>query len=539
MYRFLLAKLHMDAIAAQLSPYDVRKALEELPESREDTYKSTMTRIRSQRANKQKYAILILSWIVWASRPLSVGEMLHALAVEEGDSCFQNGRTLLKEDIPEFCCGLVVIDEANTVRLVHYTAQDYFTEHKAAEFPNFHGHIASTCASYLCMLPLDQPYVPLEDKLEKYPFARYAGEYLDCHVRKVRNEATITKVAQTMQRFLQTRHRSDFYHSLLLYLGAYYCTTRNLLEKGVKLSWLTRLLLKIGEFSGPDHQDQELPVSELRTTELHLAVFLGCTNLVYEYIKNGIDVDALDEFRNSALVIAFEKNDDEIIAILLDHGVYVDLETESGHSFLLCAARKDLRDTVQRILREAHGGEYRFATDPPETHNNSRLQHSITDQAGSSPLDGQSHQGSNPRTNPSVPTSPPSRKLRRYTRLLFAAYNGDTATITKLVQQGKVNPEIRNSWMPSKPKWVRFVTTGLFLAVERCHVGAAKKLLDFNIDPDSRDSEHRTLLHRAVERNDLSMAKLLLNRNASTQLRDANGMTAWTANATPDRAEGE
>lgn len=522
MYRFLLAKLYMDAITAQLSPYNVRKELEELPENLQEFYRITMGRIEAQDKTKRDYAIRILSWIVWASRPLLVEEMLHALAVEEGDIEIQESRMLRRENLQEFCCGLVVIDEANTVGLVHYTAQNYFAVNKGAEFLDFRCRIASTCASYLCILSIKRPDVLLMDKHKDYPFARYAGEYLDRHIREIRNETVSTKIAQTIRQLLENQHQSDFYHNFLHRLGIYYCITQDPLEKRLKLNWLKSLLQKMGAIYVPDHPGQELPLSPWITTKLHLAVFLGCTHLVYEYIQSGMDVDALDQFGNSAIVIACEKSDDEIITILMEHGVHVDLTTESGHSFLLHAARRDLWGTVQSILREASGREYKSATGPSQAHNN---------QAGSSPPRREPYQGLNPRTKPPVSKRHPPRKLRRYTGFLIAAYNGDTATITELVKHGKVDLSTRSTRTPLKPKWARFTTTACFLAVERCHVETVRKLLEYQIDPGTRGFDFCTLLHRAMERNDVGITKLLLERNASLRVNNAS--------ATPDRAKGK
>src|SRR5690606_14836159 len=91
-----------------------------------------------------------LSWIVHARRRLSTEELQHALAVEEGESEIDEDAIPDKEDILSVCAGLVVVDEeSNTIRLVHYTTQEYFNANKTELFPDAEDEITQTCVSYL------------------------------------------------------------------------------------------------------------------------------------------------------------------------------------------------------------------------------------------------------------------------------------------------------------------------------------------------------------------------------------------------------
>jgi hypothetical protein len=81
--RFLLAKLHMDALQETGSLRAVRKALVKLPEDLDATYERAMERIAAQGKYARQYADMILQWISFATTSLSLDELLEALVVEE------------------------------------------------------------------------------------------------------------------------------------------------------------------------------------------------------------------------------------------------------------------------------------------------------------------------------------------------------------------------------------------------------------------------------------------------------------------------
>jgi hypothetical protein len=68
---FLLAQLHMDALAASITLKAVREALKTLPTGLKETYDEAMRRIESQQEHSRTLAIQVLSWMSYASRPLT------------------------------------------------------------------------------------------------------------------------------------------------------------------------------------------------------------------------------------------------------------------------------------------------------------------------------------------------------------------------------------------------------------------------------------------------------------------------------------
>jgi hypothetical protein len=109
----------MDSLLGKLNAREVRKALEELPNGVYDTYNEAMARIERQDKPRTQLAEQVLSWIVYAFRPLSVEELQHALAIEP-ESTSLDPEAIIEEDIlTSVCAGLVVIDEKRSIfRLV-------------------------------------------------------------------------------------------------------------------------------------------------------------------------------------------------------------------------------------------------------------------------------------------------------------------------------------------------------------------------------------------------------------------------------------
>jgi hypothetical protein len=68
--RFLLAKLHIEALSIVANVKEVHQALQELPKDLDHTYENTMNRIDAQPSGDRKIARPALTWVVNAQRPL-------------------------------------------------------------------------------------------------------------------------------------------------------------------------------------------------------------------------------------------------------------------------------------------------------------------------------------------------------------------------------------------------------------------------------------------------------------------------------------
>ncbi|KAJ7187146.1 hypothetical protein C8R46DRAFT_981437, partial [Mycena filopes] len=134
---FLLAKLHVGSLSTKNTIKAVREALENLPKDLHDTYNNALKRIQDQNDEDRMVAHSALTWVANACRPLTTAEIQVALAIEPNSQQLDDDNILDIEIIVAACAGLIIVDEQLAiVRLVHYTAQEYFDSIQGQYFPH-------------------------------------------------------------------------------------------------------------------------------------------------------------------------------------------------------------------------------------------------------------------------------------------------------------------------------------------------------------------------------------------------------------------
>ena len=184
--RFLLPSLHIKAILRGTTIARRKKVLESIKDGAglEDAYGVTLERIRAQDEEKTKLATATLTWVCHSERPLQVVELCHALAVEIGATDFDPENIPLIGTLLHCCQGLVTVDEeASTVRLIHYTVQEYLCSHSGL-FSKPHSILAETCLTYLNsqqVKGLTSDSLPVHQGM---PFLAYSSRYWGTHARR-------------------------------------------------------------------------------------------------------------------------------------------------------------------------------------------------------------------------------------------------------------------------------------------------------------------------------------------------------------------
>ena len=141
-------------------------------------------RIKAQGEEKSKLAMATLTWVCHSERPLLVDELCHALAVETGAADFDSENIPLIGTLLDCCQGLITVDkEASTVRLIHFTVQEYLCTHP--DLPSKPQSIlAETCLTYLNSQQIKNlPSHPLPD-YQKNLFLAYSSIYWGAHANK-------------------------------------------------------------------------------------------------------------------------------------------------------------------------------------------------------------------------------------------------------------------------------------------------------------------------------------------------------------------
>ena len=172
----------------------MREALEELPDKLDTEFHRTWDRIQNQQKAKVQLAERTLTWLCYARSSLSVDELRDALATRNKDTRLDSKGRPYPKGIVNCCFGLVIWDAVNdTIRFVHYSVQEYFHRFETRHFPRGQLYITQTCVTYLTFEELSQPCTnrqDLDQRLQKYPFLKYAACHWGYHCNLGDEEAT-------------------------------------------------------------------------------------------------------------------------------------------------------------------------------------------------------------------------------------------------------------------------------------------------------------------------------------------------------------
>ena len=155
-----------------------------------DAYGAALGRIKRQSGERARLGMAALMWISHAERPLKVDELCHALAVEAGSPNLDTNNVPSIGTLLACCQGLFVVEkEASTVRLIHYTLQEYLRTHPDL-FGATHSAIAETCLSYLNSQQIKAFSTCPSSNLLDTPFLQYSSVYWGVHAKKDLSDRT-------------------------------------------------------------------------------------------------------------------------------------------------------------------------------------------------------------------------------------------------------------------------------------------------------------------------------------------------------------
>ncbi len=309
---FLLARLQMDSLVNQTSARHVSKALQSLPEKLNETFSDAIDRIKSQSQEYWQLARQVISWIFYAKRPLKIFELREILAVEPEDTKFDPSGLHEKDLILEVCCGLASIDEQDeTIRLVHYSLQEYLTICWHVHWPEAEETVAATCIAYLTLedfsVHMLEYYMPAHCQ-----FLLYAADYWGEHLRGPFEVILEDRICRLLE---STTHLSN--------------------------------VLKVHSRSYD---------AAFTTTPAHAAASLGLNHLVSVILKRNIDLEARDSKGYTPLGRAVHCEEPTAVRQLLDRGADPNVENGGKTPLFVATAGKDLA-TMELLIN--YGAQFK------------------------------------------------------------------------------------------------------------------------------------------------------------------------------------
>lgn len=317
-----------------------------------------MERIEGQEKPQADFAKQILQWITSAKRPLTAGELLHALAIEDNQAALDVSNLSELNDIIAVCAGLVVANRSDqTLNLVHYTALQFFEGRRAREtwFPAREAAVASRCLTYLLFEAFGNgPCLndaSFEDRMRTHKLYGYAAKFWGFHAQGGNHETQ--KLAL---RFLQSERHMDASTQAML-ANQNHSTHANYSQEVTKQITGAHLAAQFG-------LDDNLQSALIYPQNRNAQDSTGRTPLLYASLNGhqstvqllvsipNIDLEVADFSGRTSLSLAAENGHKSIIAILLAAGkVDPDFpDFENGQTPLSWAAKNGHTSSVVALV---------------------------------------------------------------------------------------------------------------------------------------------------------------------------------------------
>ena len=317
--RFLLVDLHLDGILQETTVRGRRERLGVIADGLGlgGAYDAMLDRIRAQCIPRWRLGVAALMWLCYSERPLRAEELCLALGVEIGSVDYNAENAPSIQTVLSCCQGLVVKDEeGSTVRLSHFTLQEYLTSHPSF-FQSPHAIIAETCLTYLnCRQVVD--LLAFGFQSPQYPaFLEYSALHWGTHMKK---EPSARGAALALKLFNQfERHVS----------------AKLLLEHTLRQNSLD----SITGFSG--------------FGGLHCASMFGVVEVVRALIEiGGVDINRVDDTGATPLIWASRGGHWGAVEVLLGReDIIPDWPDGYGQTPMSWAARNGHEEVVELFLR--------------------------------------------------------------------------------------------------------------------------------------------------------------------------------------------
>jgi ankyrin repeat protein len=466
-------------------PARIRRALNELPETLDETYARTLEDIDEQ---NWEYAHRLFQCVAAASRPLLVNELADILAFD-----FEAGPTPTflaswRPEDPEHsvlsvCSSLLAVVKPRrgspVVQFAHFSVKEYLTSARLAKAKDAisrfqvsmtaaHTIVARACLGVL--LHLDENIT--RRRLEKFPLAKYAAEHWVGHARF---ESVSSSVQDGMKRLFDPTSRSHL--SVWIWIcDPDYSWDRSGLTKRPEKARATPLhyatffgLHNIATFLIVEHsQDVNARSLHKDETPLHVASRGGHADIAKLLLEHGADVEVQDDLKCTPLRLASQAGHVEVARVLLEYGADIEGHGKDDSSPLGVASLCGHVE-VARVLLE-HGAD----VDSRSWLNRTAL-HWVE---------------------------------KGEVALLLLDHGADASALDDLGQ------------------------TPLHKASENGHVGVTRVLLEHGVDVNARDANNMTPLHAASchiysDRGHAEVVRLLLQHNADIHARDDRGRTPF------------
>ncbi|KAJ7907461.1 hypothetical protein B0H13DRAFT_1505709, partial [Mycena leptocephala] len=322
---------------------EVIEALATLPRTLAAIYDHILEKLSQSRQNRVHK---IMQWLVFAARPMTLAEIVDALAFKfkESFTFSPDDERVGWKEILDMCGSLVTATAENgdltgssVITLAHASVKRYLmagessTAKQCGVNQQSADHlIAHTCLGYLCYFDKSHPLE--KDNAKQFPLNKYSAQFWPFHISRGKEDSSLTQ------------HILDLLQA----------------DSMPYITWI-RIHDVDKPWRGTDWSCKLDDVPQ----PLYYSALLGLTNVlfVHELLANGADVNAQGGEYSNALQAASAGGHDAVVHELLANGAYVNAEG-GEYSNALQAASVGGHDAVVRQLLangadvNAQGGRY-------------------------------------------------------------------------------------------------------------------------------------------------------------------------------------
>ncbi len=455
--RFLFAKLYLDSLRSKQTLRHIQETLDNFPEDLDNIYEKALQRIKDQKNRDDRaLGMKTIARVFCAQRPLSLAELQHALAVEPGESDFDDYMDYDKEDILAACTGLITIDaDENAVRLVHFTLQAYLDCVYEKWIPDAQVEMAQICLTYLNYNVFAEPCEKEEfdNRRQNYPFIGYASQYWGTHALGAGTHPDINAAALQLVR---DPHR----------VAAY-----------VQAAWFT-------DDRGTSSWDCRRGIDGL-----HVAAWLGLDKIIGMLLADGADVDIEETtFAQTPLMYACRAGHVEAVHKLLDHSASVNFVSGRGRTPLFEAVAEDREEVAELLLLKE-----KLDVNSVNAKESKRTALMLAAYLGHSNIVDRLLEHSSIQVN--------QQDSDGSTALSLATVKGHYIVVESLLRKAEINVNLRDHSAGQ---------SALILAAARDCCPIIELLLQKGGDPMLQDNQGGTPLHRAVDYHCISAIELMI-----------------------------
>ncbi|KFY95523.1 hypothetical protein V500_02750 [Pseudogymnoascus sp. VKM F-4518 (FW-2643)] len=354
MFRWAVCQL--DTLGKCRNRLMLRHALTTLPPTLDETYDRILCAINEE---DSEYAVRILRWLAFSSRPLLVEEISEVVAINPDRDPMFNQDEVLEDplEILDICSSLITITTTDNiiedfpkaskfgyvpsgkvVGLAHYSVKEYLVskrsrpnraERYSIQDASCNGFLAISCLGYL--LQFDKCDLFSYKDVEASKLAQYAAEFWTTHALAAGERV------------------GDLSHQIMSFFSK---------KNGAYLNWV-----KMCNPENPRDRPNFTKTLEDVPTPLYFTSIFGWTDIVEQLLSAGADVNAQGGIFGNALQAALEEGHNKTVEVLLSNGANVNAQGGHYGNALQAASQGGHNKTVEVLLSKgadvnAQGGFY-------------------------------------------------------------------------------------------------------------------------------------------------------------------------------------